>query len=285
MCYFSDAEYRKTMKGVMKQDDLPKLAHAFFSRALKLQIGCGAEPSLFTHNRELITLAKQYKVPYVSMTTNANLFSEEDLWGLAEAGLDEITLSLHGVTREDYEFFMTNASYEAFLKALSTLTAIKEKNLGFKIRVNYTVNKDNMEGLAGFFDAFGSYRFDILQIRPIQKIGDSEYDTFEWDSLYERYDKIINKVREDCARYGVTCIAPEKSDLLATDDGADGNLLESTYCYISPRFAWKKDFDLDKDTFNSYARAHHLGRTLFGNIFKGRKRLDDNRKKLNYTVS
>jgi len=100
MCYFSDPEYRKRAKGILHLDDLPRIARAFFRRTLKLQIGCGAEPSLFPHNITLIRLAKQYKTPYISMTTNANLFTDKELWDFAEAGLDEITLSLHGVTRE-----------------------------------------------------------------------------------------------------------------------------------------------------------------------------------------
>lgn len=43
MCYFSDEEKRKRFShGMFKPEDLPRLADAFFHRALKLQIGCGA---------------------------------------------------------------------------------------------------------------------------------------------------------------------------------------------------------------------------------------------------
>ncbi|MDR1369353.1 MAG: radical SAM protein, partial [Dysgonamonadaceae bacterium] len=115
MCYFSDPEKRKQMAaGKFQSEDIERIADAFFHRALKLQIGCGAEPSLFAHNKEIILLGKRKKVPYISMTTNANLLSKEDIHEFIKAGLDEITLSTHGVKKETYEYFMEGASFEKF---------------------------------------------------------------------------------------------------------------------------------------------------------------------------
>jgi molybdenum cofactor biosynthesis enzyme MoaA len=284
MCYFSDPEYRKKMKGKFEQDDLPKLAKAFFKRVLKLQIGCGAEPSLYAHNNEIIRLAKQYRIPYISMTSNANLFNSRDLWELAASGLDEITLSLHGVTKESYEYFMTNGSYEKFLNALETLTAVKEKYPAFKVRINYTVNNDNFKELISFFDCFAPYKFDILQIRPIQEIGNSEYNIFSWNALRDAYDDVISKLRQDCAERGIVCITPSKNDLENHDEVSDASIVESTYCYISPQYIWKKDFNIQEDTFNSYSKKHHLGRRLFKNIFSKKRQINDRRQKLNYTI-
>ncbi|MCL2511834.1 MAG: radical SAM protein [Bacteroidales bacterium] len=282
MCYFSDPEYRKRAKGMLNPDDLPKMAHAFFRRTLKLQIGCGAEPSLFPHNTALIRLAKQYKIPYIAMTTNGNLFTDRDLHDFAEAGLNEITLSLHGVTRESYEYFMTGGSFDAFCKTMAILTEIKKAYPHFKVRVNYTVNQDNMKELSLFFDVFGNYAIDILQIRPIQKIGASEYHSFSWDELYRSYDEVIKKVRDDSRRYGVVCIAPEKEDL--QNVGGDESVVEATYCYISPQYVWREDFDLDKETYQSYSKRTKRSKMLFNNIFKKDTSAIDNHKRLNYSI-
>ena len=283
MCYFSDPEYRKRRKGILHSDDLTKIANAFFHRTLKLQIGCGAEPSLFPHNTALIHMAKQYKVPYISMTTNANLFTGKDLWDFVAAGLDEITLSLHGVTRESYEYFMTGASFDVFCKTMATLTEIKKAHPRFKVRINYTVNQDNMNDLTLFFDIFGNYAIDLLQIRPIQKIGKSEYDTFSWDELHRSYDEVIKKVRDESLRHGVVCIAPEKIDLQTAAD--DESVVEATYCYIAPRYTWYEDFDLNTDTYESYSKRTKRTKTLFNNIFKKAKPDAEYQRKLNYSVS
>ena len=284
MCYFSDPEKRKTMKGVFKKDDLPKIAGSLFHRALKLQIGCGAEPSLFPYNKELVLLGKQYKIPYISMTTNANLFSADDWKGLTNAGIDEFTLSVHGVTKETYEYFMAGASYEKFLAAMKILTAIKETNPKLKIRLNYTINKDNMKELQHFFDVFGNYRFDILQLRPIQSLGDTEYKDFSWEELYNQYDPIIEKLKQQCRERGITCIAPAKADLLRETRG-NSPVVEMTYCYINPRYVWRPDFNPDTDTYESYAKKKGLNKAYFKNIFHPEQSIEDENRRLNYELN
>ena len=43
---------------ITNKKDLDLFAKKIFKNALKLQIGCGAEPSLFNHNLQLIEIAK-----------------------------------------------------------------------------------------------------------------------------------------------------------------------------------------------------------------------------------
>ena len=71
MCYFTDSDYVKTLKGQFKEDDLELIAERIFKRALKLQIGCGTEPTLYKGLAKIVALGKRYKVPYISITTNA----------------------------------------------------------------------------------------------------------------------------------------------------------------------------------------------------------------------
>lgn len=284
MCYFSDEEKRKTMKGIFLQEDLSKLSDALFHRALKLQIGCGAEPSVFKHNEELIRLGKAKGVPYISMTTNANLFSEKDWWQLAEAGLDEVTLSVHGVTKESYEYFMQGASFEKFREAMRILTAVKDKFPSFKVRLNYTVNKDNLEELSRFFEVFGVYRFDILQIRPIQQLGETDYHCFSWEEIYERYDLIIEGLKTACKEKQITCMAPNKEDLVK-EENESSMIRESTYCYVSPKYVWRPDFDWQNENYEGYARRTRLGKWLLGNVFRSKKSFDKGKRSLNYEIN
>ena len=284
MCYFSDLEKRKTMKGIFKKEDLSKIAGALFHRALKLQIGCGAEPSLFSYNKELILLGKQYKVPYISMTTNANLFSHDDWLELTDAGIDEFTLSIHGVNKESYEYFMTGASYEKFLEAMKILTAIKETHPKLRIRLNYTINKDNLEELRTFFDIFNDYKFDILQLRPIQPLGDTDYKNFSWEEIYRQYEPIIEKLKKQCSERGITCIAPGKTDLLREARG-NSSVVEMAYCYINPRYIWRPDFNPATDTYESYAKKNQLSKAYFNNIFHPQKSIKDENRRLNYELN
>jgi molybdenum cofactor biosynthesis enzyme MoaA len=287
MCYFSDEEKRKTFsRGMFKQEDISKLANALFHRALKLQIGCGAEPSLFPFNKELIRMGKEKKVPYISMTSNGNRFQEQDWKELVVAGLDEVTLSLHGINKQSYEYFMTGASYDAFCASWQALTTIKKEYSKFKIRINYTANQDNLQELSTFFDVFGIFSLDILQIRPIQQLGNTAYNNFSWDAIHEKYDSIIEKLKTECTSRKITFIAPDKYDLTKEETkNTDSVLINSTFFYISPRICWKKDFDLNKDTYESYAKRTHLGRKLLSIVFKSKKNWKKTKKQLNYKIN
>ena len=128
MCYFTDSDYVKTLKGQFKEDDLELIAERIFKRALKLQIGCGTEPTLYKGLAKIVALGKRYKVPYISITTNANLLDEEKIETLLKAGLDEFTISLHGVHKKSYEAFMKKV--KKILKKLMTCCHhLKKKKL------------------------------------------------------------------------------------------------------------------------------------------------------------
>jgi len=84
MCYFSDAETAKKMRGKFSSDDLEAIAKSLFPRALRLQIGCGAEPTVSQNLLQLVQLGKQYGVKHITITTNGNLLTYEKLHKLVE---------------------------------------------------------------------------------------------------------------------------------------------------------------------------------------------------------
>ena len=186
MCYFSDEEKRKSLRGTLKYEEIEAIAGSLFHRVLKLQIGCGAEPTLHKDLVKIIALGKRYNVPYVSLTTNGNLLTKKQLAVAVENGLDELTLSAHGFTRETYEYLMTNGKFDLFRRLLADVAEIKKQHPQFKLRINYTINNDNLEELNRIWEVVGD-ELDILQLRPIQKIGESEYQDFDLTNIYARY--------------------------------------------------------------------------------------------------
>lgn len=144
MCNFSnDNDVKEKMKGILKEEDLERIAMVSFKNALKLQIGCAAEPTLFKHNQKLIAIAKQYKVPHISMVTNGNLLTKEDITNYVNAGLNEFIISVHGVTKETYESFMEKGSFDLFHQTLALISEQKKTTPKLLLRINYTFNEDN----------------------------------------------------------------------------------------------------------------------------------------------
>lgn len=282
MCYFTDKDYLKTLKGQFKDEDLDLVARSIFSRALKLQIGCGTEPTLYNNLVKIVKLGKKYKVPYISITTNANLLTEEKIEELLKAGLNEFTISLHGVTKESYENFMKKASYEKFQNVFKALTKLKAK-YNFKVRINYTFNKDNFYELINFFKNFNAKGFDILQIRPIQNIGNTEYNDIDISTISKDYPKLIQSIREDCRQNNIILMAPNSLSNL-TNVNQPSFIFDYTFCYISPNKFWKEGFNWREESFNDFSRKIRWSQTLFSNIFRSKVELKSLSNRLNYEI-
>ncbi|RZJ68446.1 MAG: radical SAM protein [Flavobacterium sp.] len=292
MCYFTDADFvRKNMKGMFKQDDLEPMAKSIFKNALKLQIGCGAEPTLFKHNVQLIELAKQHGVPYISMITNGNLIDANDILEFANAGLDEIILSVHGVKKETYEDLMDKGDFEKFNEILQAITDVKKQFPNMRLRMNYTFNEDNFHELSGFFDVFGKYAINIIQLRPIDKIGETTYDNFSLKKIETDYARISSGMKSEAEKRNITLLYPqsvsrnETESLKVKSTNDSSYLIPYTYFYVSPREVWKEDFDWRNETFGDWRKRTNWSFELFRNVFVSRAKLEsENRNMLNYSV-
>lgn len=281
MCYFSNEEKRKQLKGQFNESDLDRIAKVIFPQALKLQIGCGAEPSLYKHNTKIIRLAKQYGVPHISFTTNANLLSTDMVYALLEAGLDEFIISLHGIEKDTYEHLMKNASYDKFMGVLRIISEAKKAYPNFKLRINYTVNELNIEELTHFFQTLEGINIDILQVRPIQDIGGEIKTNKDQEAFNSIFNKITLQLKEECNKRGITYIAPMELNNEATVNKRS-SVVESTYFYISPRSFWREDMDWRNETFREYSKRTHYAGTLFREIFSQKKYTD---RRLNYNIN
>jgi molybdenum cofactor biosynthesis enzyme MoaA len=274
MCYFSDEEVRRQKVGVLSMADVETIARALFHRALKLQIGCGAEPTLYKDLAEVVRLGKRYGVPYISITTNGKLLSREMLESLLQAGLDEVTISVHGMCRETYERLMTNGSFDLFEQLLENLKVVKQEYPKMQVRVNYTMNEDNVAELALFDKVFEGVPVNVLQLRPIQRIGKSAYDNFNLKGVEEAYDEVLLPLVERCREHGVVCLVPPREELQAGEMSGkpDVQIFEDlTYCYVSPQSCWRDDFDYHTDTFDSFCHRHRVGRLILRNVFWKKK--------------
>ena len=135
----SEDQYRQYLS------EIERLAAMFFGDALQVHIGCAMEPTMFKDYPWLVEVAKRHRVPFVGFTTNGQSLNEEGLARMTRAGLDEITVSLHGVTRETYETLMKGADYDQLHATFALIDAVRTKTeSSLRLRVNYTICPDNL---------------------------------------------------------------------------------------------------------------------------------------------
>lgn len=294
MCYFSNPQKRRAMSGVADIALLELVERVFFPRALKLQIGCGAEPTLYGSLDDIVVRARRAGVPYISLVTNGQLLvgGRVDIARLVALGLDELTLSMHGTRHETYQELMRGADFEKLKALLRDIARVKAEHPGFRLRVNFTVNSMNVHDLEG--DNFWApwpdgLRPDILQLRPVQDIGSTDWCDYDPAALAAVYDSTFGNLIAYCHANGITCIAPtagQINEVATPQDGVSALIEDVTYCYISPGAVYKDDFDADTDTFASYHRRAHTARRLLKAALFKRVDSRDKRasKKLNYKV-
>jgi molybdenum cofactor biosynthesis enzyme MoaA len=284
MCYFSDDEKRATFKGKLTDEEVELLAKSLFPNTLKLQIGCGAEPTIYPNVEKIIALAKQYDVPYISLTTNANLLTQEKINAYSNAGLDEFIISLHGVTRSTYEEFMVGADYDTFIQNISLINEAKKQNPNLKLRVNYTFNPDNFDEIKDIFSLFNNVQIDVMQLRPINNIGNSAYQNFDLSPLKDKYNSLIEQIKEQAKLQGTTLLC--NNNLLPDNSETEKNnaiITSYTYCYASARGCWRENFDFRKETFPQWSKRTHWKTELFKNVFRNKKHFQHS-KRLAYSV-
>lgn len=251
------------------------------------------EPTLYTDLEGITRLGKQNGVPYISLTTNGQLIGngKVSLETLVRAGLNELTLSLHGTTKEIYENLMLGASFDTFKKLTAEIARVKKLYPDFKLRVNYTVNSLNVHDLEDnkFWDLWKKgAEPDIVQLRPVQKIGNSDWQDFDPKPLVELYDSTIGAIVEECHRRGITCLAPKREQIMTVAGEQDGTatmIEDLTYVYVAPGGCYKEDFNPAKENFAAYHKRHHTVRRLLTATFRPYSaRAKNVSKKLNYTI-
>jgi molybdenum cofactor biosynthesis enzyme MoaA len=254
MCYFSDPEYVRANKGRFTMQEVERIADLMFPRALMVVFGCGTEPTMWKDWPELVRIAKDRGVPNVGMTTNAQLITSDQIEKLIDYGLDEITISLHGVRRETYNRFMVKSDFDTLHRVLRDLNAAKTRRGVSRpgLRINYTVNSDNMQELTEFYEAFGDYRPAVLQIRPVMDI-EGEYRTMLSAADITRFNEIAGLLREQSAARGVTYLV-NTLDPTYVKQGAGGLALKSAYRYINPKTVWRDDFDWRNETYDAFCK-------------------------------
>jgi MoaA/NifB/PqqE/SkfB family radical SAM enzyme len=177
---------------------------------------------------------------------------------------------------------MKKASYEKFQNAFKAFAKLKQQ-YDFKVRINYTFNKDNFYELTDLFKHFEGSSFDILQIRPIRKIGNTEYNDFDLDTIRNDYPSVLETIKNNCKKHNITVLASD-SIPKTKDSNQSSFIFDYTFCYVSPNKFWKPNFNWKEESFDDFSQKIKWSKQLWSNIFKSKKQLKSMSNRLNYEI-
>jgi sulfatase maturation enzyme AslB (radical SAM superfamily) len=267
MCYFSNPAWRHAHPArLFNGAEIERLAREFFPTALQLYIGCGAEPTLYKDYPDIVTLARRYRVPFISLVSNGQLITPAHLERLADAGLDELVLSVHGVTRESYEGLMTRASFDTVLSVLTALEQIRGEpgRQAPRLRLNYTVNPDNLAELDRFFDVFGGFSIHTIQLRPIIAFEGAAYVNPGLDTVLEPYRVMMATFKERCAARGIILLYNDLDPTYAQPNPSAPVYDEGACRIINPEQVWQPEFDWPTETYAGFKKRIGFRKRMLG---------------------
>lgn len=221
-CPFCATTYRGKLikKGFMSFETLKKIIdEGVGNNFYGVKFNIRGEPLLHPQIHEFVNYAKNKGLIDVYFNTNAMLLEEEMALKLIEAGLDRLSISFEGYTKEVYERHREGAVYETVLSNIERIQALK-KRLGVehpKIRVQ-TVMLPDIEDTFDEYKRFWSARAD--------EVGFLDYKEMKVKKKGIKYSWACPQIWQRMAIWWDGTILPCNHD----DDGliALGNLNEMT---------------------------------------------------------
>ena len=129
-CPFCATTYRggEIKKGFIPFETVKKIIDEGAGKGLcGIKFNIRGEPLLHPGIHEFVAYAKQKGLIDVYFNTNAMLLTEEISGKLIDAGLDRLSVSFEGYTKEVYEKHRVGAKFETVLSNIKNLKSIREK--------------------------------------------------------------------------------------------------------------------------------------------------------------
>ncbi len=129
----------------------------------ELGLYMSGEPFLYPALEEIIRYAKNLEFPYVFLTTNGALVSEERMSKVLDAGLDSIRFSINAADREHYKYFHGKDDFDVVKRNLINLCKyVKNNDLNVSISISVVVTQMTPNIRDEMKDQFGEYVDDIV---------------------------------------------------------------------------------------------------------------------------
>jgi MoaA/NifB/PqqE/SkfB family radical SAM enzyme len=171
-----DPYYRLTLAEYEKITSGARIATAHF-------VGAYAEPLLNKEIFGLIANAKS-KGAFTAITTNAMALSRDFGTKLLDAGLDMMTISLHGATAKVAQSIMIKSNFDRVIANIRDFQSLKqERGLATpEIHFNYVTQRSNAADMPAFIDLAAS-----LGVRFVNFIH-----LIDGDAAVDKSDNLIN---------------------------------------------------------------------------------------------
>jgi hypothetical protein len=177
---------------------------------------------------------------------------------------------------------MVGASYAKHHSLLKKLEMKKGAAKKPFLRINYTVNPDNLLELLDFFDAYGDYTISTIQIRPFFIFDESAYKK-DLGPYLGKYNAVIDSFIDACRKRNIRLLA-NREDPIFTRISYDSIIHDFATRYVRPNRICYDDFDWRKETHDGYCKRTGLRRLYLKDMLSRKSELARRTVHLRYDV-
>lgn len=176
------------------------------------------EPLLNKNIYKMIRFAKTIGVRHIKIATNGTLLDNNNVNNILHSGLDYISISLDGATKEVYDKFRKNGNFKKVVSNISNL--VRSRNIlkkELKIELQFIIMKHNVHQVKSIKKLANDLKVDFLRLKLVLIKRKKWRYLLPKQSLFNRYANNKNIT---------TCYKPKKEIVI----NSDGTALPC--CYI-----------------------------------------------------
>jgi MoaA/NifB/PqqE/SkfB family radical SAM enzyme len=206
MCYFHKSNITRfpPMPFTLYQ----KISKEIFKKIKILYLSCGAEPLCTTNIADFIKVAREYKIPFISMTSNCMLLTKDKIQSFVELGLDEIIVSVTGGTKNTYEENHAGADWDKLWQNLNSLKETKKCMSADRpvIKFNYIVTKKSINEVSLFIEKVKDFKPDYITLREITAFPNMDQEYYNNNKLGTNEISRIDTIKEMFLNAGIQVV-------------------------------------------------------------------------------
>jgi len=175
-----------------------------------LKLSLRGEPMLHPKLVEMVRYAKDKGILDIYFNTNATLLNEDKISRLIDAGLDRISISFEGVTKEVYESYRVGAKYENILANVKALRLIRDKHgLSYpQIRVQTVLLPELKESFPRYIEFWQGIADEVAYVDTRRETPDDDHRGLvaDWACpfLWQRIAILWDGTLLPCLMHGVS---------------------------------------------------------------------------------
>ena len=210
MCARTHDKWGGEENGMMNMDIYKKIIDEGAENGLcSIKLSLRGEPLLHPNVVEMVKYAKEKGILDIYFNTNAMLLDERMARALIEAGLPRISISIEGITAEEYEASRPKAKFETLLQNIKKLNQIKQElNSPYpQIRIQTVLKPEEKHKFDKYINFWNEYADEVsyIDFREEGQGVDHRGKTANWACpfLWQRITILWDGTILPCLAHGV----------------------------------------------------------------------------------